>query len=107
MTGQINLKKKEYAKDFTPIDKDCTCNTCKNYTKAFLHGIVGTHTVACHLLSEHNIAFQLRLMRNIRESIRENRFPEFAANFMLNLFPDKNYPTWIRDSLKAVNIDLL
>ncbi|XP_018574043.1 queuine tRNA-ribosyltransferase catalytic subunit [Anoplophora glabripennis] len=107
MTGQINLKKNIYARDFNPIDKECTCNTCKNYTRAFLHGIVTSHTVACHLLTEHNVAFQLRLMRNIRESIHEDRFPAFVSNFMLDLYPDKNYPTWIRDSLKAVNIEVL
>lgn len=60
MTGQINLKKKLYAKDMSPIDSDCDCNTCQNYTKAYLHGVVTDLPVACHLLTEHNLAFQLR-----------------------------------------------
>ncbi|KAJ8974522.1 hypothetical protein NQ317_016028 [Molorchus minor] len=102
MTGQLNLKK-----DFNPIDANCTCSTCQNYTRAYLHGIVTVYPVACHLLTEHNLAFQLRLMKNIRDSIHENRFPEFVADFMLNLHPDRNYPTWIKDSLAAVNINLL
>lgn len=60
MTGQINLKKKLYAKDMSPIDSDCDCNTCQNYTRAYLHGVVTDLPVACHLLTEHNLAFQLR-----------------------------------------------
>ncbi|KAJ8929321.1 hypothetical protein NQ314_018029 [Rhamnusium bicolor] len=107
MTGQVNLKKKKYAKDFNPIDKDCTCNTCQKYTRAYLHGVVTSYPIACHLLTEHNLAFQLRLMKMIRDSIHENTFPKFVADFMLNLHPDKDYPTWIQNSLKAVNIELL
>ncbi|XP_050306850.1 queuine tRNA-ribosyltransferase catalytic subunit [Anthonomus grandis grandis] len=107
MDGQINLRKKQYEKDFSPIDKDCSCNTCKNYTRAYLHGIVTDLPVACHLVTEHNVAFQLRLMRSIRESILKGVFKEFVQTFMLNCYPDKAYPTWIRDSLKAVNIELL
>ncbi|KAF7272886.1 hypothetical protein GWI33_014364 [Rhynchophorus ferrugineus] len=106
MTGQINLRKKEYAMDFNPIDKDCTCNTCRNYTRAYLNGIVTDLTVACHLLTEHNLAFQLRLMRTIRENILNGTFKEFVQDFMANLYPDKDYPSWIQDSLSTVNINL-
>ncbi|CAH0557086.1 unnamed protein product [Brassicogethes aeneus] len=107
MTGQLQLKKAKYKFDFNPIDKDCTCVICKTYTRAYLHGIAARTPVACSLLSEHNIAFQLRLMKCIRDSIKENKFPQFVAEFMLGVYPDKDYPTWIRDSLAAVNISLL
>nr|XP_023014151.1 queuine tRNA-ribosyltransferase catalytic subunit [Leptinotarsa decemlineata] len=105
--GQLNLRKAKYAKDFGPIDPECWCNTCKNYTRAYLHGVVTQLPVACHLLSEHNVAFQMRLMQEIRDSVSENRFPDFVQNFMLKLYPDKNYPSWIKDSLSAVNMELL
>lgn len=108
MTGQLNLKKAIYKLDFEPIDKDCSCVTCKTYTRAYLHGIVTQNLpVMSSILTEHNVAFQLRLMKNIRDNIQNGTFPEFVANFMLDLHPDKNYPTWIKDSLKAVNIDLI
>ncbi|KAG5883054.1 hypothetical protein JTB14_010442 [Gonioctena quinquepunctata] len=107
MNGQLNLRKAKYVKDFSPIDPDCWCNTCKNYTRAYLHGVVTRLPVACHLVTEHNIAFQMRLMQKIRDSVSEGRLPEFVRNFMLGVHPDRNYPSWIRDSLKAVNIDLL
>lgn len=107
MTGQLNLKQKIYKKDFNPIDGDCTCSTCKNYTRSYLHHIVNIHPVACHLLTVHNLAFQLRLMETIRKSIIYNELPQFIQKYMLNLYPEKTYPNWIRDSMKAVNIELL
>lgn len=58
--GQLNLKQKSYAKDFEPIDKECDCSTCKRYTRAYLHTIVTVETVACHLLTVHNIAYQVK-----------------------------------------------
>jgi queuine tRNA-ribosyltransferase len=45
-------------------------------------------------------------MRSIRESIEEQRFPEFVCNFMANMYPSKVYPQWIVDALAAVNIHL-
>ncbi|KAF2905441.1 hypothetical protein ILUMI_00733 [Ignelater luminosus] len=106
MTGQLNLKQKKYKKDFSPIDEDCDCSTCKTYTRAYLHHIVTIHSTACHLLSTHNLAFQVRLMKNIQDSITNGNFPEFVIKFMSDLYPNKNYPSWIIDSLAAVNIKL-
>lgn len=106
MTGQLNLKQKTYKKDFTPIDKDCNCSTCKTYTRAYLHHIVTIHPTACHLLTTHNLAFQVRLMKNIQDSITSGKFPEFVIKFMSDLYPNKDYPSWITDSLAAVNIKL-
>jgi queuine tRNA-ribosyltransferase len=57
--GQLNLKQKTYAKDFQPIDEECECSTCKRYTRAYLHTVVTVETVACHLLSVHNISYQV------------------------------------------------
>lgn len=43
----------------------------------------------------------------VRESIKNNRFPEFIKNFMTINYPDKNFPVWIIDALQSVNINLL
>lgn len=106
-TGQLNLKQGQYNTDTRPIDETCTCSTCKTYNRSYIHQIVTIETVACHILTVHNIAFQMRLMREIRESIMEKRFPKYVQDYFLNVFPDKDYPTWIVDALKAVNIELL
>jgi len=73
-TGQISLKHKKYKTDFTPVDADCNCSTCKTYTKAYLHSIVTHETVACHILTVHNIAFQVSNLWGFKfdESIETN-----------------------------------
>ncbi|XP_045767735.1 queuine tRNA-ribosyltransferase catalytic subunit isoform X1 [Maniola jurtina] len=106
-TGQLNLKQKQFESDLNPIDKDCECTTCKNYTRAYLHCIVSVETVACHLISVHNIAFQMRLMRTMRENIKQGTFPQFVKKFVNDLHPDKNYPSWVKNSLMSVGINLL
>ncbi|XP_001607235.2 queuine tRNA-ribosyltransferase catalytic subunit [Nasonia vitripennis] len=106
-TGQLNLKQGQYAVDKRPIDETCTCSTCKTYNRSYIHQIVTIETVACHILTVHNIAFQMRLMREIRESIEEKRFPKYVQDYMLKVYPEKNYPEWIADALRAVNIELL
>ncbi|KAL3267393.1 hypothetical protein HHI36_011522 [Cryptolaemus montrouzieri] len=106
MNGQLNLRSKKYEKDFKPIDEECECDTCQKYTRAYLHCIVTVIPVACHLLTIHNVTFQLRLMKGIRNSITQGNFPKFVADFMLKNYPDKNYPKWIKESLSTVNINL-
>lgn len=58
-SGQLHLKGKQYATDFTPIDDRCLCSTCQNYTRAFLHSLIGKESVACHLISIHNLTYQV------------------------------------------------
>lgn len=48
----------------------------------------------------------MQLMNNIRESIKEDTFPEFVRAFMTRMFPDLAYPEWVIESLLSVNIDL-
>ncbi|XP_013133996.1 PREDICTED: queuine tRNA-ribosyltransferase [Papilio polytes] len=105
--GQLNLRHKKYLTDLNPIDKDCTCSTCKNYTRAYLHCIVSVETVACHLISVHNIAYQMRLMRAMRENIINGTFIQFVKAFMKEVYPDLNFPNWIMNSLQSVGINLL
>lgn len=105
-TGMLPLKSKKFSQDFDPIDKDCSCSTCERYTRAYLHTIVTHETVACHLLTVHNLAYQMSLMRSIRESIVDGRFDEFVQEFMDLMFPQRNYPKWVCDALSAVNVEL-
>uniref|UniRef100_A0A2A4JH85 Queuine tRNA-ribosyltransferase catalytic subunit 1 n=1 Tax=Heliothis virescens TaxID=7102 RepID=A0A2A4JH85_HELVI len=105
--GQLNLKQKQYEADINPIQKDCTCSTCKNYTRAYLHSIVTVETVACHLLSVHNIAYQMNLMRTMRENIEKGTFPQFVQKFVSEYFTDCEYPKWVIESLSSVGINLV
>jgi queuine tRNA-ribosyltransferase len=105
-SGQLQLKNQKYAEDFEPIDRTCTCSTCRLYTRAYLHTIVTQEPVACSLLTLHNVSYQLNLMKEIRESIKVDKFPEFVRRFMVAMFPSENYPSWVVDSLSSVNIHL-
>ncbi|KAJ1972774.1 Queuine tRNA-ribosyltransferase catalytic subunit 1 [Dimargaris xerosporica] len=108
-SGGITLKYGRYHTDYAPIEADCHCHTCRNYTRAHLVTLVNKETVGCHLISIHNIAYQMRLMRDIRTSIMEDRFPQFVQSFMKCYFVDNGtpYPKWVVNALASVNISLL
>lgn len=80
--GRLILKNKEFERDFTPIDPECDCYTCKHYTKAYIrHLIKAEEILGQRLVTIHNTRFLLRLMENIREAIKEDRFLEFKNEF--------------------------
>ena len=58
-TGQLRLKSTDYERDFRPIDDKCLCSTCAKYTRAYLHSIVTHESVACPLVTVHNVAYQV------------------------------------------------
>ena len=81
--GKINIRDKKYEYDLSPLDPDCDCPTCRNYTKSYLR-----HLYKCEeglgkrLLSLHNLRFLLRLSEDMRKAIQEDRFLEFKKEFM-------------------------
>ena len=80
--GKINLKNAKYKEDFHPIDEDCDCYTCKNYTKSYIrHLITSKESLGGRLLSIHNIRFLIKLMEDAREAICNNNYEEFKKNF--------------------------
>lgn len=107
-SGQISIKAKKYATDFTPLMENCNCSTCKTYTKAYIHMLFRLgHPSACHMLTVHNVNFQFTLMGNIRQAILEDRFPQFIRDYLRVVYPTPAQdPQWVRDALRAVNVDL-
>ncbi|XP_066472323.1 queuine tRNA-ribosyltransferase catalytic subunit 1 isoform X2 [Tiliqua scincoides] len=105
--GSLQLKNKQYAKDFRPIDENCNCPTCQRYSRAFLNSLFRNDTAAMHHVTVHNIAYQLNLMRLIRESIIEQRFPQFVQDFMKTMYGNRgSYPQWATEALTSVGIIL-
>lgn len=87
--GKINLKNSKFKDDFTSIDKNCDCYTCKNYTKAYIrHLFVAKEGLGGRLLSIHNIRFLVKMMEEIRQAIKEDRFLEYKNEFLSN-YEDK------------------
>ena len=82
-SGKINLRNLKYKEDFSPIDDKCDCYTCKHYSKAYLrHLFVAGEGLGGRLLSIHNIRFLIRIMENIRKSIKEDKFEEYKEEFL-------------------------
>lgn len=83
--GKITVRNATYAEDFTPIDSECDCYVCKNYTRAYIrHLIKAEEILAPRLLSYHNIYFLAKLMENIRYAIKQGEFTKFYDNFYSN-----------------------
>ncbi|MDC3131622.1 tRNA guanosine(34) transglycosylase Tgt [Pelagibacteraceae bacterium] len=82
--GRINLKNLKYKEKLAPIDANCNCYTCKNYTLSYLYHLFSSQELlGMQLLTNHNIFFMNNLMRVIRESINNDNFVE-AKNKWLN-----------------------
>ena len=81
--GKMNLRNLKFREDFTPIESDCDCYTCKHYTRAYIrHLLVANEQLAGRLLSIHNIRFLIKLTEDIRESIKNDNFLEFKESFI-------------------------
>jgi queuine tRNA-ribosyltransferase len=105
--GTLNLKSAAYQFDYRPIEEDCNCMVCKNYTRAYLHTVAAKEQIGGQLITYHNIAYQMRLMDDLRNSIIDGTLDKFIANFFVQQYPKQNYPTWAEDALKKVNIHLV
>jgi queuine tRNA-ribosyltransferase len=80
--GSIVIKKAEYAEDPEPVDRNCTCYTCRNYSRAYLrHLYVSKELLSYRLNTLHNIHYFMELMQTIREAIGQDRFLEFKKEF--------------------------
>ena len=81
--GKMNIKNARYFDDFTPIDPECGCYACANFTRAYIrHLYRAGEILAVRLLSWHNIHFLVRLVAGARQAIIDGRFPEYRARFM-------------------------
>eukprot|EP00075_Anas_platyrhynchos_P011053 XP_027300306.1 queuine tRNA-ribosyltransferase catalytic subunit 1-like [Anas platyrhynchos] len=105
--GSLQLKSQQFAKDFRPIDERCGCPTCQRHSRAYLHALLRSDPAALHHLTVHNIAYQLELMRAMRDSIVGQRFPEFVRDFVRARYggPER-CPPWARHALEAAGITL-
>jgi queuine tRNA-ribosyltransferase len=80
--GKLNLVNAAYRQDENPIQLDCGCYTCQNFTRAYLrHLVVAKEMLAATLLTIHNLSTLLELMRDLRQSILEDRVEAFATQF--------------------------
>ena len=80
--GRLVVRNAKYARDFTPIDENCECYTCKNYTRAYVRHLINTNeTFGIRLTTYHNLYFLLDLMKQVRLAIKEDRLGDFKEEF--------------------------
>lgn len=81
--GRMNINNEKFKEDFTPIDPECDCYTCRNYTRAYLrHLHKSDELFGKTLLSIHNVRFLLQLSEDIRKAIQEDRLLDFKEEFL-------------------------
>jgi queuine tRNA-ribosyltransferase len=80
--GKLVIRNAIYARDFQPIDPECSCYTCQNYTRAYIrHLLKANEVLALRLMTTHNLFYLLNLMQQMRDALNENRFPAFRKDF--------------------------
>ena len=81
--GRVNIKNEKYKEDFTSLDEECDCYTCRNYTKAHLrHLYVSNEAFGLRLLSIHNLRFLISIVEGARTAIKEDRFIEYKDEIL-------------------------
>ncbi len=81
--GKINLNNAKFKEDFTPLDKECDCYTCRNFTRGYIrHLITSDEMLGGRLLSIHNIRFLIKLTEEIREAIKNKEFKNYKKEFI-------------------------
>ena len=80
--GTINIRNARHREDPRPLESECDCPLCRNYSRAYIHHLQKCNEVlAVMLLSWHNIRYYQRLMQGLRRAIEQGRLSDFAADF--------------------------
>ena len=80
--GKVVVRNATYERDFTPLDPECDCYTCKNYTRAYIRHLVKANEIlAVRLLSIHNLRFLTKLIERVRIEIEHDNLLKFKEEF--------------------------
>jgi len=80
--GRLNMRNATYAEDSRPIEEQCSCYTCRTFSRAYLrHLVVAGEILGLHLTTVHNVHFMVTLMDDMRRAIGEGRFGAFREEF--------------------------
>ena len=91
-TGRLVIRNAKYARDFGPIEEGCDCETCRNFSRAYVrHLLKAGEITGARLATIHNLRYLLRLMERIRSAIEEDRFLEFRRDFFSRYDMSRNF----------------
>ena len=83
--GKLVVRNASFEKDFSPLDQECDCYTCKNYTRAYIRHLINTKEIlGIRLLSIHNLRFLTKLMERVRIEIEKDSLLDFRDEFYKN-----------------------
>ena len=81
--GRISIKRSQYSEDPSPLDPDCGCYTCRNYSRGYLrHLFMAREILSMRLNTIHNLYFYLEFMRNIRKAIADGTYEDFRRRWI-------------------------
>ena len=81
--GKLSIKQERFIHDFGPVDSECNCKVCRNYSRSYLRHLFKEQEILSSMLaSYHNLYFLHNMMKEIRLAIEENRFEECRTNFL-------------------------
>jgi len=84
-TGTINISNSRFKNDTDPIESECICYTCRNYSRAYLrHLYLSKELLAYRLNTIHNVHYYMNLVRQLRTAICKGKFEEFKKEFFKN-----------------------
>ncbi|KAH8582472.1 queunine tRNA-ribosyltransferase [Cryptosporidium sp. chipmunk genotype I] len=116
--GLLKLKLSKYKDDTRPIDSRCKCYCCKHYSRATLYRIVLKDSLACQLMTIHNLFFMMEFCSDMRNAIRNKTFEEYCKSFVRNYYSSteldhlsdsekkEGAPKWVIDAFKYINIHI-
>lgn len=88
-TGRVLIKQTRYTQDPNPIDPDCDCPVCQKFSRAYLrHLFISREMLGVRLNTVHNLWYYGKLMRELRQAVRQNRFEEYRRDFYLRREPE-------------------
>lgn len=97
--GRLVIKNSAYSRDDRPLDEDCDCYVCKNYTRAYIRHLFKTGEIlGQRLATYHNLHFLLKLMDNARNAILNEKFQEYKEEFLKNYAMGKE-SDWIKPKI--------
>lgn len=80
--GVVKIRNAKHKDDTSPLDENCDCYTCKNYSRAYLHHLDKCNEIlGARLNTIHNLRYYQRVMQSLRDAIEENRLEEYVAEF--------------------------
>ena len=89
--GVVRIRNSIYKDDLQPLDLNCDCYTCKNYTRSYLYHLDKCKEIlGARLNTVHNLYFYQKLMQNLRQAIEQGKLDKFIANFYRDYLKEKS-----------------